>query len=203
VDLPATRRAVAESRRITALALALALAMAAGCTSIRPIVAGTAPELERREGILVVHLRTAVPIRKLTLSGATVGSDLAPGEHLYLIAVSAGEHRWSSIVIPAGEDAVPFRMGRHDAWTLHVEAGRTNYPGLLVFGGTTRQNGVELSVRRLNRSAFALRRLRSEFPDVVGRYPLVYGGNTRDDFLDYFSRNFPIDRAGDAEGAPR
>ncbi len=176
----------------------LALLTTLGCVSVRPVERGTVPELSPGEGILVVDVETAVPIKQIDVSRVTVGSDLAKGEHFYLVVMSAGRHRWTDIVIPAGEGDVPFRMAYgHDAWGFRIEAGRINYPDQLRFGGRTRAKSVDISVRRLNRSALALRKLRSEFPEVLERYPPVYAGPTRDDYLEYFGRSFP-----GADGAP-
>ena len=157
----------------------LALLTTLGCVSVRPVERGPVPELSPGEGILVVELETAVPIKPM-------------------VVMSAGRHRWTDIVIPAGEGDVPFRMAYgHDVWGFRVEAGRINYPDQLRFGGRTRAKSVDISVRRLNRSALALRKLRSEFPEVLERYPPVYAGPTRDDYLEYIGRSFL-----GADGAP-
>ncbi len=172
-------------------AIAFLSLLVPGCLTSPAIEDGATAELTERQGILVVHIQTAVPIEKLMMDGKILVADLPAGEHLILRAVGSGRHRWSGIVIPAGEGDVPFRMDpAHDAWKFRVEAGRTTYPGQLHVGGRKRAKSGDLTVRIVNRSALALRELRAAHPELLERHPPAYGGMERDDFLSYFARTY-------------
>ena len=97
------------------------LPMAWGCVAVRPIESGKTLALARDEGILVVHINSAIPIEKLGFSSATAGSNLPAGEHFYLLGVTAGKYRWRDVVIPASKGKVHFVMAREDAWSFRVE----------------------------------------------------------------------------------
>ena len=148
-----------------ALLIALLALPCTGCLSIRPLPAGD-PKLAANEGILVIHLHTKVPIEKLAISGTTALSDVSPGDHLVLLAVSAGQHRWSEIAVSAGEGHVRFRPHPdHDEdWEFRVEPGRLNYPGEMSFYGKSREDAAELGAILRNRSALVLAQCAQQWP---------------------------------------
>ena len=172
------------------------LATFSGCMSVRLIdetslESGALPVLASDQGILVVHVHTDVPIRKLQISQWTALSDLPKGEHLRLLALGVGGYRWSGVVIPAGEGDVSFRIPREEFFEFRVEPGRINYPGELTFRGKTQKKSVEVSpIVFRNRSALMLRMLRERFPVLLERYQPVYTGQKSDGYLEYFGKTF-------------
>src|SRR5215813_4111079 len=78
------------------------LAAAVGCASARPIGPGDA--LRSNEGLLVLHVRTDLALRSIWISGIALPLDVHRGTHLRLVAVSAGNHRWSGLGVPANAD---------------------------------------------------------------------------------------------------
>jgi hypothetical protein len=184
------------------VALLVLLLVSVGCASIRPLQSGT-ETLAPNEGILVVHIRSEVPIQKLAISGITAFVDLPPGDHFRLLAVTEGSHRWSQIVIPADEGRVPFTTKPgDDFWEFRVERGRINYPGDLHFHGKAAKKHAEIGVRGRNRSAQVLQHLRERYPALVERYPPIWAGRGDDDFLDFYGRSF-LGQGGAAPEAPR
>jgi hypothetical protein len=172
------------------------LVMAWGCGSVRPLdgaslAAGVVPTLSPNEGILVVRVDTDVPIAKLQISDMTALSGLAIGEHFRLLAMRAGEYRWSGLVVPAGAGEVPFRLRPDDFWEFRVEAGRVSYPGEFTIRGETRSASVSLYPLQLrNRSALALTELLERYPGLLERYPPTYTGHEVDNYLDYYAGTF-------------
>ena len=176
----------------------LAALLALGCVSIRPL--GLDGALQGNEGALVVDLVTEVPVKALRLDAATAVEGLPAGEHLLLVAVPAGSYRWTDIVIAADDKEVPFRTSLDDVWKFRIEPGRINYTGQIEFRGSADRQSWALSFRYRNRSAHALIRLREKFPAWLDRYPAVFGGAVRDDFLKFYSET--IAGGADARSAP-
>jgi hypothetical protein len=196
-------RSVALRRNLTRALIATALLWmltTSGCVSVRPVETGVNFSLAPDEGILVVDIHSVMPIEELSFSQAVAVSDLPAGEHFILLAVSAGKYRWDEIVIPAGEVVIPIGMSRDDSWKFRVEPGRISYPGHMEVRGRTAARSVKLGIYIDNRSALALRKLREGFADLLERYPPIYTGLMRDDFLDYYSRAFSKPAAGGTEG---
>ena len=163
---------------------------------------GVLPVLASDEGILVVHVHTNVPIGKLQISRWTALSALPKGEHLRLLAVSAGDYRWSGVVIPAGVGEVSFLLPYGEFSEFRVESGRINYPGKLIFRGRSRKTSVNLSpIRFRNRSAQMLRTLRERFPELLKRYMPVYTGQKSDGYLEYYWKTFLAPNAASGAGS--
>ncbi|MGH0033133.1 MAG: hypothetical protein ACQGVC_25360 [Myxococcota bacterium] len=186
--------------------LVCSCALGVACTSVRPLdtparplAPGTVPVLAPDEGILVVFVETDIPLTELEVSQASALADVPKGKSLHLLAVSEGTHRWSGIVISAGEGDVYFKPDYGDFWEFRVEAGRTNYPGELIFRGVIGKRIVRLApVGFRNRSAGMFRRLRESHRDLLERYPLIYTGQKSDEYLDFLRED--VLEAG-AEGA--
>jgi hypothetical protein len=185
------------------LVAVLALALASGCVSSRPIAPGEIPTLAADEGILVLDVESAVPVERLALNGVVVAEFLEPGRRLALLVVGAGSYRWTSIQIPGAFGSLRFRMRREDEWTFRVEPGRINYIGRLEV--EERRSGlgpVQLLGRNVNRSAMAWVELKKRFPLVVERYPVVYSGPAKDEFLAQLATLQASRRAAAAPSAP-
>ncbi len=165
------------------------LAIAWGCTSLRTLQTGLEP-LAPGEGILVVHIHLPYPVAKLSINQATALTNLPKGEHLRLLALKEGSYHWSKIVVPADSGDVSFTMANVELFQFHVKAGRINYPGELSFRGRSGKTSVDIAPSRRNRSAFVLDLLRERYPGLLGRYPPIYSGPYRDDYLDYYGRSF-------------
>lgn len=180
----------------------LVMAVTFGCASVRPVDSDGAFLLAPDEGLLVVDIHSTLPIAELSFSRATAASDLPPGDHFFLLAVTTGNYRWSQIVVPADEGDVPFVMTRDDVWSFRVEPGRISYPGHIAIDGRTGKRNVSIAVFPEDRSGLALRQLRERFPKLLARYPPVYTGPRHDDFLDYFARMSSSSETDDAQDAP-
>ena len=69
---------------------------------------------------------------------------------------------------------------RYD-WSFEVRPGTLYYPGSLEI---ERWYGV----RSFDRSAEMLERLERDHPDLLKRFPIIYSGPGRDDFLEFYER---------------
>src|SRR2546425_3877853 len=117
-----------------------ALALAIGCASVRPF--GRGEVLGASEGLLVLQVRTELPLRSVSISDALLPYEVGRGTHLSLIAVSAGWHRWSGLGVPENAEypreskTVQVVFPGASGLRFRVEPGRINYPGMLeVYNG--------------------------------------------------------------------
>jgi len=169
---------------ITAAALCAAL----GCTTARPVLPGANPTLPEGEGFLVLDLVTDVQIARLECSGVIAAHDIPPGEHLVLLAIDAGAYRWNRVSFSGPDGELRLELGRDGPWKFRVEPGRISYPGNLVFrGAELLWTAHRLEARSLNRSSMAFHRLEKLYPELLGRYPILYTGHHRDDFLERYA----------------
>lgn len=185
-----------SSKRLIPLLFALLSAL--GCASARLIAADGPLALKPNQGILVVHVDSDFPIRRLRFNAGVVAArDLSRGEYVALVVVPAGSYRWTTIEVPVGstESYYRFRMRRDSDWRFKVEAGRINYPGQVIVRGSGRLlwSDNTLQAWTKNRSALALERIRATYPTLLARYPLVNGRSERDDFLDHYQNLAPFE----------
>lgn len=199
-------RAIRPNLRSTAARLLVCAASCAiaGCVSVRPIEPDAQFALRPDEGILVVHVRTNTPVLLLEFGWAPAASDLSEGEHLLLLAVDAGAHSWSQVTVDAatfsvverrtasGEATLTYQQSargsgrlefRGEKMGFRVEAGRVNYPGMLLLDRTA---VYEMDAQLIDRTASALAQLEERFPELLARYPVVYTGQARHVFLDHY-----------------
>jgi hypothetical protein len=178
----------------------LALATLLGCATLRPIERGEPFELAPDEGILLVHVASNVPLQSVHISGATQIRDLKPGHNQRLYVISAGNYRWTRLLLGS---RLRYQMFSHDYWRFRVEPGRINYPGMLmVHGPRVSFWTADSYVFNLNRSALSYKLLEEEFPNLLERYPIEYTGRGRDDFLIRYSEAQRALRAAEAPGEP-
>jgi hypothetical protein len=161
-----------------------ALLAAAGCApsgllaSSWPIDPGDAVTLGSNEGLLVVHVRSNLPIQLIDLGGVQAAEDLPEGTAVRLIGITAGTYRWSEIQLQGDRFLFPDdRLLR-----FHVDPGVINYVGMI----DVERKGVSLALNALDRTAMALERLRQRYPDLVANYRVVYSGPARHVFLDRY-----------------
>jgi hypothetical protein len=142
----------------------------------------------------------------LELDWAPAVSDLSEGEHLLLLGVDAGSHSWSRVTVDAATFSVAERRTASGEATLtykqsasgpgwmtfsgekmgfSVEAGRINYPGMLLLDRTA---VYDMDAQLIDRTASAFAQLEERFPEVLARYPVVYTGQARHVFLDHYLR---------------
>jgi len=184
-----------------------ALLFVLGCASARPITADGPIELKGNQGILVVHVDSDFPIRRLRFDfQADAATDLAAGQYVALLVVPAGNYRWTTIEVPTdtGDTYYQFRMRRNADWSFKVEAGRINYPGEIIVRGSRRDL---LRERRIyawtaNRPALALDRLRASYSAVLNQHPLANGRSERDDFLARYQALAPFGSPKISEASP-
>jgi hypothetical protein len=183
------------AKRLISLLFALLLAM--GCASARLIAADGPLVLKPNQGILVVHVDSDFPIRRLRFDSViTAASDLGTGEYVALAVVPAGDYHWTTIEVPISDGVYfyRFRMRRDSNWNFKVEAGRINYPGQIIVRGSARSlfRNKSLHAWTENRSALALEQLRLTYPTLISQYPLTNGRSERDDFLEHYQRIAPF-----------
>ncbi|MEZ4334064.1 MAG: hypothetical protein R3F35_20120 [Myxococcota bacterium] len=156
------------------------------------------------EGFLVVHVETDVAIERLHADSRLIGQALPPGEHLWLVRMKAGRHRWSRIrlVSQAGGESGrrPESKGvlNEQEFTFDVEAGAINYPGAIVvakFDPGRVLIGIpwwsiltHAEIRNRNHSAMALRSLAKTHPALLAAHPIRYAGRSGDRFLQFYTR---------------
>jgi hypothetical protein len=175
--MPKSRARSAACRSFVAFLL---VAFATGCVSVRAISPGGA--LGANEGLLVLQLQTDVALRSISIEGSPVRLDVAAGTHLLLLAVSAGRHRWSHLGITNfGNIGASVRFPDEDEFWFRVEPGHINYPGMLEV-----YSRGWFYVRSVDRSALALDEIRSRYPSLIERYPIVYSGLAPSVFLERY-----------------
>ena len=187
----------AASRSLVALTL---IACAVGCVSVRPLEPDGV--VRANEGLLVIQVWTEVPIRSISISGASLPLKLARGTHLLLVAVSAGWHHWSGLSVELSTsdsrqgETVRLSYRETPEFRFRVEAGRVNYPGMLEVYDQWWTAGL----RSVDRAAMAIEEIRSRFPSLLDRYPLVYAGPVRHAFLE---RYFAVRSAREKKDVPK
>jgi hypothetical protein len=180
----------ASGKREARAALALLLGVAlAGCVAYPSVAPGRLAELEPSSGILVLHTQAPWEIERVELSDQVVARGLPSGTSLRLLILPAGRYRWSQIqLIDSGRRAshLLYRLTMLDdeRWNLAIEPRRINYPGqLVVEPGANLGVTDRFAVRSLNRSAMMMELLGKLHPELSRRYPIVYTGAGRDEFL--------------------
>ncbi len=162
-----------------------ALLAAAGCASSGllasswPIEPGDAVSLGANEGLLVVHVRSNVPVQSIDIGGVQAAEGVPEGTEVRLIGITAGTYRWAQMKLQG--DTFLFRDD--DRLRFHVEPGVINYVGMVQ---VERSGQLSLWMNAIDRTAMALERLRERHPDLVARYPVVYSGPARHVFLDRY-----------------
>jgi hypothetical protein len=194
-----------SSKRLIPLLFALLSAL--GCAGVRLIPADGPLALKRDQGILVIHVDSDFPIRRLRFDTVvTAASDLPAGEYVALAVVPAGSYRWTTIEVPMSDSDYfyRFRMRRDSDWSFNVEAGRINYPGQVIVKGSARKLSREKSLWAWtkNRPALALEQIRATYPTLLTQYPLVNGRSERDDFLEHYQNFAPFESSKDSEVPP-
>lgn len=165
------RGGVRQPAWIVLLAAWLALA----CAKSWPVEPGAEVLLRPGEGLLLVHVRTNTALHSMEMGRVLAVESLPPGDHVRLTAATAGTHRLSRILIPG----FPFDVG-HLGIRLRVEPGAISYAGMVV---VERAGFLKIYVDMVDRSAIALDALRRSHPELVERYPVVYTGRARHEFL--------------------
>jgi hypothetical protein len=173
-------------RLVRSLAALVAAVGAIACGSVRAFRPGD--ELLGSEGLLVFQVRSESQLESIRIGGAYGRIPLArrAGTELHVVALAAGSYRWSELVLT---DYVPpygfltFRFSDDANLEFHVERGRINYVGMIdVYRGDV----FHVGIRAIDRTAIALGDLRTQFPDLVDRYPIVYSGPARNVFLEHY-----------------
>jgi hypothetical protein len=192
---------MSSGRLIVAL---LGLLIALGCANARLISADRTLTLGRNQGILIVHVDSDFPIRKLRFGGRyEVATHISPGEYLVMAVVPAGEYHWTTIEVPGGYGRYyRFRIKQEADWSFVVKPGVINYPGQVFVKG----NKDTLDARGImhawteNRSAIILEKLRENYPKLLARHPLEYARMERDDYLEIYQALVPFqtDESGGA-----
>jgi dienelactone hydrolase len=186
------RRAAGCAARRLLLAALLAGASACATAPLRPVAPGAPVELAADEGLLVVHIDTAVPLERVSLDRAVASGALPSGRHVWLVRLPVGRYRWAQISFgsQAGSAQVyRFEPGDEDV-RFDVEAGKINYPGELVIRAHPMARSVRgaIQVRNRNHSARAVRELGKVAREILSAFPLRHAGPSRDGFLEHYSR---------------
>lgn len=188
---------MSSGRLIPAL---LGLLIALGCANERLISADRALELRPHQGILVVHVDSDFPIRKLRFgSHYDVATHISAGEYLVMAVVPAGEYHWTRLEVPGGYGHYyRFRIKPEGDWSFVVKPGAINYPGQVFVKGSKEMLDARGLMRAWteNRSAIILEKLRATYPKLLADHPLEYTRTERDDFLEVYQSLVPVGASG-------
>ena len=187
------------SRSLALLLLVLAAANSVACRTLeaRPIPLEQPALLEPGHGFLLVEIDANNRILELSLDRVEGGSErilfgaLSKGRRTMLLQVPEGEYRWNRVELPGqvyrGRDYPYYWNFDHDHdrdhFRFRVDAGKVNYPGVLVLV----QDGRWLTSYTLNRSGELAERLHDAAEWLLLRHPVVYTGRRRDDFLSHYT----------------
>jgi dienelactone hydrolase len=159
--------------------LAAAALWSVGCVSTSwPIDPGDPVTLEPGQGLLIVHVQTDRRIESIEASDVILAEDVPEGTHVRLIGITAGSYRWDNVRLPSSN--IRYRFPYDDAMRFHVEPGAINYVGMVQVKGN---GSYSLMVNSIDRTAIALAELRERFPELAEKYPIVYSGPARHEFL--------------------
>lgn len=194
----------------------LVAASALGCSTPRfiPIDPSQPIDLGPDEGLLILHVDSALPIPELSLAGLESGRPIEAGSTFEVFRVPAGLYRWSDFVLSDPDRwgsaylIDPLHFSEAENLYLDIRPGALNYPGELVveiFEPTPHRRAV--SVRVLNHVGGAIRRLESEYPGLLDEVPLAHAleRSSADPFLEFYlserARTHAADTGGDAAEA--
>lgn len=199
------RRANRDVHRPTILLLIHAMALLSACASGPPpaVLPGPFAPLAPDEGFVVVQVETDVAIERLQADARVIGQALPPGEHLWLVRMKAGRHRWTRVKLASqsdGESATrPESKGalNEQEFSFDVEAGAVNYPGAIVVAKPVSLPvtmwfprvaiRTDVAIRNRNHSAMALRALAKSHPELLAAHPIRYAGRSGDRFLQFYT----------------
>jgi hypothetical protein len=162
------------------------------CAPVVPIDPERPIELSGREGLLIVDIDSAFPIRLLRTN--SIGfADIEEGRHVWMVRLKAGRYRWRAVELEAGRSGGVWRykIEDHEDFRFSVEPGVINYPGQFVVRrhrGLVRRWPPYLLFRTANHSGMALRALGRTHASVLEEYSLVHSGVGGDRFLEYYSK---------------
>jgi hypothetical protein len=174
----------------------LGLLVALGCANARLISADRTLELRPNQGILVVHVDSDFPIRKLQFGAHyEVATSILAGEYLVMAVVPAGDYHWTTIEVPGGYGRYyRFRIKPDGDWSFVVKPGAINYPGQIFVKGSKDTLDASGLMRAWteNRSAVILEKLRATYPKLLAQHPLEYARTERDDYLEVYQGLVPF-----------
>ena len=163
----------------------VALLCLQGCFS--PIPLGSPVEFAPDEGLLVVSTDSPWPIVEMRAGLRTVVRDVEAGQQLLLVRAPVGRHRWRRVVFRQGSWHFRLTRLRGPSWAFRVAPGKISYSGHVLLDWGKNVGSAHLRVGGMrNRSAFMLEQLEERYPGVIGRVPIQYSGDQRDDFLAEF-----------------
>jgi dipeptidyl aminopeptidase/acylaminoacyl peptidase len=171
---------------VVAATLALLHAGPAQAGGMHPVAPGEIPELAADEGLLLIAVDAsveldAVYLRKLgTLTNSGVLRKAAPGRHLRLLRVDAGEYVWDRVRTSAG---VVYTLIDDPEFHFRVRAGRIVYAGDLSFRP---QGKTSAHIHTGNRGLPAIDWLEATHPALYRRYPFSFSGHYPDPFPEFY-----------------
>lgn len=185
-----------KNYRLAMLFLATVLTAMANATPPPPSAAAdvTAPgsltqalvALKPKEGYVLVDFEIHRRISTIKLSENLSLDNVPLGMSLQLIRMKAGTHHWQQINTPYYDLAYVLHVEDNDNWSYSVQPGKVNYIGRLIVG---EHRGVDdANIRLVNRSAMLFHQFPSQMKVLVDRYPLIYAGPQRDDFLTIYQQ---------------
>ena len=182
----------------TAVVLFLTAAFVVACASGPPvaITPGAFEPLADHEGFLVVQVDTDVAVEVLRMDDFVVARELQPGQHLWLVRMKEGRHRWTAVrLLPQRPGDDPIRLEaegvlNEQEFDFDLKAGAVNYPGEIVIRLEAPEYGIGsgVTVRNRNHSAIAVRKLLKSHPALLAAHPIRYAGSSGDEFLQVYTR---------------
>ncbi|HSR65836.1 MAG TPA: hypothetical protein VLM17_09585, partial [Xanthomonadaceae bacterium] len=172
---------------LCALALLAALPALAGAREARDVPAGSVPQLQAGDGLLLVEADSDVALASLQL--AQVDGDGIEALHATdagvatrLLVLPAGRYAWRGVTVQSGRR---YSFGNMREEAFDVPAGRITYAGDLVLRLKGRSN---LGFQLANRGLRAIDWLRARYPQLAQALPLVYSGHYPDPFPAFYAR---------------
>ncbi len=186
---------------LRAAALFAVSGLAFGCASVAPVDPAQSVSLGDEEGLVVLHFDTDVAIRSLRGGGfdpITFAEEVPRGVSIRMIRVEAGYYGWHRIEIEGPEgDRYVYTLPSEPRYRFHVKPGTINYPGQLRI--RLRPSDHVLFHDQLDRSGQVISLLRAAYGELFERYGARYGGRTRHDFLESYTRAASAAREGGPE----
>jgi hypothetical protein len=146
-------------------------------------------ELAPEEGILVMGLNSDSYIKGIHIYGNE--SFIAYFEknkrfeykhHYLVINLAAGEYKFIQVDLNGNYVLRIHEFDHQEIWKVQVKPGKISYIGDFELELHV-QDDISFTSEIINRSSYALEFLEENYPGLMKKYELVYGGLIEDDFF--------------------
>lgn len=145
--------------------------------------------LEENEAYVVIplivegHIPDYIRLESTSSFGESYrAKDLVGGESFSVIKLPAGEYQWTRINMHNDR----FFDLEDNNFKINVKAGVINYGGHLKVKINYRFSTAQYNY--MNRSSVVMDKLKQEYPEIYGSYPLIFAGHSPDPFIAYYQQ---------------